>query len=156
LTELQFLQNFLNLLTARLFLDFRGGHRRLAQRISLEEEDDGAAAGAWFSIQRSYLQIDPPRGAVKADANRPAETGFIVREDLVERRADVEPQFLARKLGNVVGERAGRRLQIAASVLGQMHHAIGRVDNYARRRKAFQGFAMNACLHRRAKLGRRP
>jgi len=36
-----------------------------------------------------------------------------------------------------------------------MHHPVGLVDNYARRRKAFQSFAMNSRLNRRAKWGRR-
>jgi hypothetical protein len=57
-----------------------------------------------------------------------------VREDPVKRRADVEPQFLARELGDVVGQRSARRLQIAAGVLGEMHCAVGVVDDDARRR----------------------
>ena len=35
-----------------------------------------------------------------------------------------------------------------------MHHPVGLVDNYARRRKAFQSFAMNSRLNRRAKWTR--
>jgi len=60
-----------------------------------------------------------------------------VREDSVKRRADVEPQFFAREFGNVTGQRPAGRLQIAPGVLRQMHHPVGLVDNYARRRKAF-------------------
>ena len=77
-----------------------------------------------------------------------------MREDPVKRRADVEPQFLTRELGDVVGQRPAGRLQIAPGVLGEMHRAVGLVDNDARRRQAFQRFAMNARFNRRAK--RRP
>ena len=116
----------------------------MAERLALGSE-----------LQGSCLQINPPRSAVEADADRPAETRFIVREDSMKRRADVEPQFLARELGDVVGQRPAGRLQIAPGVLGQMHHPVGLVDDHARRRKAFQSFAMNSRLDRRAKSGRR-
>ena len=75
-----------------------------------------------------------------------------MREDPVKRGADVEPQFLARKFSDVVGQRPAGRLQVTPGVLGEMHDPIGLVDNHARRREAFQRFAMNSRLDRRAKL----
>ena len=78
-----------------------------------------------------------------------------MRENPVKRGADVEPQFLAREFGDIVGQRPAGGLQIAPGVLGQMHHPVGLVDNDARRRQAFQRFAMNSRLDRRAKWGRR-
>ena len=78
-----------------------------------------------------------------------------MREDPVKRRADVEPQFLAGEFPDIVGQRPAGRLQIAPGMLGQMHNSVGLVDNDARRRQAFQRFAMNARLNRRAKCGRR-
>ena len=62
----------------------------------------------------------------------------------MKRGADVEPQFLARKFGDVVDQRSARRLQIAPGVLRQMDDTVGFVDDDARRREALQRLAMNA------------
>jgi hypothetical protein len=101
------------------------------------------------------LQIDPPHAAIKTNANWTVEAGFVVRERSMKRGAEVESQFLAGELRDIVGENPPGGLQIAAGVLGQMHHSIGLVDNDARRRQPFQRFAMNGRLNRRAEWSRR-
>jgi hypothetical protein len=70
--------------------------------------------------------------------------------------ADVEPQFHACEFGDVVGKRPSGRLQIAPGMLRQVDHAVGLIDNDARRRQTFQSFAMNSRLNGRAKLDRGP
>src|SRR6185437_10506839 len=55
-----------------------------------------------------------------------------------------------------VRQRACGRLQITPGLLRQMNHAVGLIDDQARRREPLERLAMNRLLDRRAKSGRRP
>src|SRR5262245_43138273 len=93
--------------------------------------------------------MDTAGRSIDLHQDREGEGGLAVLERALKCRAQCQSQFRQRPLGSGAAERPARGLEIAASMLGQMHNSMRPVDKDIGRRNRFERLPMKCSLAQR-------